>query len=52
MKVVYEATPRQAAFHAAPEKFRLYGGAMGGGKTVALCAEAIALSCDYPGNRG
>ena len=52
MNVVYEATERQAAFHAAPEKFKLYGGAMGGGKTVALCAEAIALSWDYPGNRG
>lgn len=50
--IVYEATPRQALFHAAPEMFRLYGGAMGGGKTYALCAEAIALSCDYPGNRG
>jgi hypothetical protein len=50
--VVYAATDRQAVFHAAPEMFKLYGGAMGGGKTWALCAEAVALSCDYPGNRG
>lgn len=50
--IVYEATERQALFHAAPEMFKLYGGAMGGGKTYALCAEAVALSCDYPGNRG
>lgn len=50
--IVYEATARQAVFHAAPEMFKLYGGAMGGGKTYALCAEGIALSCDYPGNRG
>ncbi len=50
--VVYEARPRQQKFHQAPETFKLYGGAMGGGKTYALCAEAIALSCDYPGNRG
>lgn len=50
--VVYKATPRQAKFHASPEMYRLYGGAMGGGKTYALCAEAVALSCDYPGNRG
>ncbi len=50
--VVYSATERQAAFHAAPQMFKLYGGAMGGGKTWALAAEAIALSCDYPGNRG
>lgn len=52
MNVIYEATERQAVFHAAPEMFKLYGGAMGGGKTFALCAEGIALSCDYPGNRG
>lgn len=52
MNVIYEATERQAAFHAAPDMFKLYGGAMGGGKTFALCAEGIALSCDYPGNRG
>jgi len=51
-KIIYAATDRQAAFHAAAEMFKLYGGAMGGGKTWALCAEAIALSCDYPGNRG
>src|SRR5574343_209209 len=49
---VYSATARQDAFHKAPQMFKLYGGAMGGGKTWALCAEAIALSCDYPGNRG
>lgn len=50
--IAYQANPRQALFHAAPETNKLYGGAMGGGKTWALCAEAIALSCDYPGNRG
>lgn len=32
--------------------YKLYGGAMGGGKTVAVCAESIALSCDYPNNSG
>lgn len=52
MNVIYKATERQTVFHAAPEMFKLYGGAMGGGKTYALCAEGIALSCDYPGNRG
>jgi len=50
--IAYEARPRQALFHSAPETYKLYGGAMGGGKTYALCAEAIALSYDYPGNRG
>jgi len=51
-QLIYEATPRQALFHAAPETYKLFGGAMGGGKSVALCAEAVALSNDYPGNRG
>lgn len=51
-RVIYRARAKQAEFHAASEMYKLYGGAMGGGKTWALCAEAIALSCDYPGNRG
>lgn len=51
-RVVYEATEKQSSFHSSPAMYKLYGGAMGGGKTWALCAEAIALSCDYPGNRG
>lgn len=50
--VIYEARPKQTEFHSAPEMYKLYGGAMGGGKTWALCAEAIALSYDYPRNRG
>lgn len=48
----YAPTERQAAFHRSTARYRLYGGAMGGGKTWALCAEAIALSLRYPGNRG
>jgi hypothetical protein len=50
--IAYKCNDRQYLFHSAPETNKLYGGAMGGGKTWALCAEAIALSCDYPGNRG
>ena len=48
----YKPSDRQALFHRAPQRFKLYGGAMGGGKSYALCAEAIALSLDYPGNYG
>ena len=43
---------RQMVFHAAPEIYKLYGGAMGGGKTAAIINEGIQLSLDYPGNFG
>lgn len=43
---------KQMLFHAAPEEYKLYGGAMGGGKTGALVNEGIQLNLDYPGNFG
>ncbi len=43
---------KQMLFHAAPETYKLYGGAMGGGKTGALVNEGIQLSLDYAGNFG
>lgn len=43
---------KQMLFHAAPETYKLYGGAMGGGKTGALINEGNQLSLDYPGNFG
>lgn len=48
----YLPTPRQLEAHKAPERYKLFGGGMGGGKTVWLCAEAIKLSLKFPGNRG
>lgn len=45
-------TPRQIEFRDGPSRFKLYGGAMGGGKSVALCAEGLRLSLAYEGNRG
>ena len=45
-------TLRQIAFRDSPVRYRLYGGAVGGGKTRALCAEGLRLSLAYPGNRG
>lgn len=47
----YTPTPRQQAFHDATEFDVLYGGAMGGGKTVALLMEGIRACVKYPGIR-
>jgi phage terminase large subunit len=43
---------RQMEFHRAPETYKLYGGAMFGGKTAALINDGIQLSFEYPGNFG
>lgn len=43
---------KQLLFHEAPETYKLYGGAMGGGKTAALINEGIQLNLDYRGNFG
>ena len=48
----YDPLPRQREAHVNPSRYKLYGGAMGGGKTWWLCAEAVRLSLMFPGNRG
>lgn len=40
-EVIFEPTPKQAEFLAAPEKVVFYGGAAGGGKSFALIFDAI-----------
>jgi len=45
-------TGKQIIAYKAPEMFLLYGGAMGGGKSVWLVNYAIELSMRHPGNRG
>lgn len=49
-KMIYEPLPQQRKFHLSPSKFRLLGGAVGGGKTKAMMAEAImrCLKYDFP----
>ena len=48
----YNPSPTQAKAHAANKRYKLFGGAMGGGKTRWLCEEGKILSLEYPGNRG
>src|SRR3990167_7356407 len=48
----YKPHPRQVLAHTAPERFVLYGGAFGGGKTIWLVNESIQLCLDYHGNVG
>lgn len=43
---------KQMQFHYAPETYKLFGGAMGGGKTAALINEGNQLNLDFPGNFG
>lgn len=52
IQLKYKPTPRQILFHTASELYTLFGGAYGGGKSAALCNEAIQLSLDYPRNVG
>ena len=48
----YVPSDRQAEWHAASERYKLYGGAVGGGKTTALAVESLLLSWQYKGNEG
>ncbi len=48
----YTPTPKQVEFHRTPQLYRLFGGAMGGGKSYAVSGEGLDLSMKYPGNRG
>ena len=45
-------THRQVQFRDCPARYKLYGGAVGGGKSVAVAAESLRLSLAFNGNRG
>jgi hypothetical protein len=51
-KYHYRPSPKQAIFHESDAREKLYGGAIGGGKTRALCEEALNLSLEFPEGRG
>lgn len=47
----YSPKPKQLIAHQCKEPYVLFGGAMGGGKSWWLCAEAITNAIIYAGNR-
>ena len=47
----YIPSPKQEEAHRVPQMYKLFGGAVGGGKSFWLCAEAIFAAIEYPGNR-
>jgi len=44
-------TPKQKEFLEHPAKYKLFGGGMGSGKSVVLCAEVLTLAIKIPKNR-
>lgn len=54
LKKYYDPTKnkQQMKAHSTPERYVLYGGAKGGGKTACGINEGIRLSIMFPGNRG
>lgn len=47
----YDPNPKQWLYHLALQIWKLYGGAMGGGKSRGICEEIHALCLQFPGNQ-
>ena len=47
----YQPKPKQLIAHKCRAKYMLFGGALGGGKSYFLCAEAIKNAMKFKGNR-
>ena len=52
LRKLYKPFEKQIIAHTRPERFVLFGGAVGGGKSVWLCNEGLQLSLETPGNVG
>ena len=52
LRKLYKPTDKQIIAHTVSERFVLFGGAVGGGKSYWLCREAIELSLECSGNVG
>jgi len=52
LRKIYKPFEQQVKAHTASERFVLYGGAVGGGKSFWLCREGIELSLECSGNVG
>jgi len=49
-KLPYRPFPKQALFHQSSAKYRLFGGAAGPGKSMALLMEGVNQANDHPGS--
>jgi len=52
LEIPYQPFPRQQEFHRNPKKYRLFGGAAGPGKSVAILFEAVQQALEHDAGTG